>query len=182
MTVRLVCGALAIVLMFVALLFAGAGDAVRVATIGQFVVPNLSTTAGRATGGTVSPPPLGTTVRTSAELLPGVPHEGYASWFPEGECTNWAARNHPVSWNGNANQWIAGAQSAGLATSSTPSVGAIVVYAAAPPYDLHFGHVAVVTSVGLGTYTVSEMNYLRHGLVDARTIAWPDSHVEGFVP
>ena len=182
MTVRVVCGALAIVLTVLALLFAGAGGVVGSATIGQFVVPNVSTTAGRATGGSVLAPPLGATVQTSAELLPGVPHGGYASWFPDGECTNWAARNHPVSWNGNANQWLAGAQSAGVPTSSTPSVGAIVIYAAGSPYDLNYGHVAIVTSVGLGTYTVSEMNFLWHGIVDARTIAWPDGHVEGFVP
>jgi len=180
MAVRVICGALAVVLMFFALLFAAVPGT---SGTGQFDVPGLpGAAAGRATGGTVPPPPLGTTVRTTADLLPGVPTGGYASWFPQGECTSWAARNHSVSWNGNADQWLSGALSAREPTSSTPSVGAIVVYRAAAPYDLQFGHVAIVTDVALGTYTVSEMNYLGTGVVDARTIRWPDSHVAGFVP
>jgi hypothetical protein len=176
---RWICGALAVVLMFLALLF---GGAVGAGAGGQVDVANPPTPGGRATSGTVPPPPIGGVVRTSADLLPGVPPGGYASWFPWGECTSWAARNHPVSWNGNAYAWFSSARSAGVATSSTPSVGAIVVYAAARPYDPDNGHVAVVTDVGLGTYTVSEMNYKGRGVVDARTVTWPDPHVEGFIP
>jgi hypothetical protein len=177
--VRTVCGALAVVLMFLALLFAGAAGA---GAGGHIEVPDRPGADARATGGTVPPPPVGETVRTSADLLPGVPSSGYASAFPAGECTSWAAKNHPVLWNGNANEWLSAARTVGAFTSSTPSLGAIVVYAAATPYDRAFGHVAIVTDVGLGTYTVSEMNYLGHGVVDARTVQWPDGHVEGFIP
>lgn len=180
MTLRVICAALAVVLMFFALLFAAASGVTAIGRSHVVSVPDP--VAGRATGGTVPPPPLGTTVRTTTDLLPGVPAGGYASWFPAGECTSWAARNHPVSWNGNAGEWFAAAQSAGVSTSTTPSLGAVVVYRAAAPYDPWFGHVAVVTDVGLGTYTVSEMNYLGHGIVDARTVGWPDAHVEGFIP
>lgn len=282
MILRLVCGALAVVLMFVALLFAGAG-AVGAGSVDRSVVPAGPERSGRATGGSVPPPPVGKSARTSAALLPGVPLAGYAlefskgactrwmgktravswnadpgelasavhaagvptslvpsagalvvyaaptptsgavalvtdvgpgtftasevtyagpdhphvvpwsdpavegflscsTWFPEGECTSWAARNHPVSWTGNASRWLSAAAVAGVPISVAPSVGAIVVYAAAAPYDTQFGHVAVVTDVNLGTYTVSEMNSTGHGVVDARTIAWPDPHVEGFIP
>jgi len=183
-TVQVSCAALSVVLMFLAVIFAGgyATGAAGQSSGHVVVLPGFAAPAGRATGGTVPPPLLGRSVRTTDDLLPGIPLGGYPSSFPAGECTFWASRNHPASWNGNAYQWYVAARAARVPTSSTPSVGAIVVYAPAHPYDAQFGHVAIVTDVGLGTYTVSEMNYRGWGVVDARTVQWPDAHVEGFIP
>jgi hypothetical protein len=47
-------------------------------------------------------------------------------------------------------------------------------WAAGAGYDARDGHVAVVTAVTPTSYTVSEMNYLGEGVVDARTVPWPD--------
>jgi peptidoglycan DL-endopeptidase CwlO len=138
--------------------------------------------AGTALGGTVAAPLLGAVVRTTVELLPGVPAGGYPDHFPYGQCTYWAALNHRVTWSGNAAQWAANAAAQGIALLAAPAVGAIAVWPPGHGYDAQDGHVAVVTSVSPTSYTVSEMNYLGPGVVDARTIAWPDPRVLGFIP
>jgi surface antigen len=63
-----------------------------------------------------------------------------------------------------------------------PRPGEIAVYARGPGYDRASGHVAVVTAVTDTTYTVAEMNHDGPGVIDTRTIAWPDAHLEGFIP
>jgi hypothetical protein len=148
------------------------------------VAATSSTPAAAATarGGTVLPPLLGAVVRTSAQLLPGVPDGGYPDAFPRGQCTYWAALNHRVTWSGNAEEWVANAAAQGVAATPAPSVGSVAVWAAGAGYDARYGHVAVVTAVAPASYTVSEMNYLGEGVVDARTIPWPDPRVLGFLP
>ena len=117
-----------------------------------------------------------------APVFPWVPAGGFPTGtFPTGQCTWWAAYNHPVTWKGNAGDWIANASAQGVPISSTPSVGAVVVYAAGRKYSV-FGHVALVTAVSPGAYTISEMNYVGEGKVDTRTIPWPDPDVIGFIP
>ena len=125
-------------------------------------------------------PPLGQVIQESDALLTWVPANGYPDRFPFGECTYWAAKNHLVTWNGNANVWIIGALLKGAPIASVPSVGAIVVYGAGNGYS-DVGHVAIVVAAQPDQYTVSEMNYLGLGIVDERTIAWPDSHILGFI-
>jgi len=169
----------------------GAGAAAGLA--GFLIVPLLFFSAGPAAaesgaptplavGGTVLAPPLGAAVRTAAELLPGVAAGGYPDPFPPGQCTFWAALNHRVTWSGNAGEWLANAAMQGVPTSALPSVGAIAVWPPGGGYDPRYGHVAVVTAVAPTSYTVSEMNYLSAGVVDARTIPWPDAAVMGFIP
>ncbi|MBI2812144.1 MAG: CHAP domain-containing protein [Candidatus Melainabacteria bacterium] len=109
--------------------------------------------------------------------------------FPYGQCTYWAAKNHATYFAngadyGNACQWIDSAHKFGIKTTNVPSVGAIVVYRAGNGYDPDYGHVAIVTAVSGNTYTISEMNYdgSGDGKVTTRTIDWPDTHVEGFIP
>jgi CHAP domain len=126
-------------------------------------------------------PPLGKVIAESDALLPWVPVNGYPDRFPYGECTYWAAKNHLVTWNGDADVWIIGALLKGVPITSVPSVGAIVVYGAGHGYS-SVGHVAIVVAAGGDSYTVSEMNYLGLGIVDERTISWPDPHVLGFIP
>jgi hypothetical protein len=74
---------------------------------------------------------------------------------------------------------VANAAAQGVAATPTPSVGSVAVWPAGAGYDARYGHVAVVTAATPTSYTVSEMNYLGEGVVDARTIPWPDPRVWG---
>jgi surface antigen len=116
-----------------------------------------------------------------APVLAAAPAGGYPDAFPYGECTWWAAYNHPVSWGGDARDWLANARAAGVATSAVPSVGAIVAYQPGGPYS-ELGHVAIVIAVNDRSYSVSEMHAPAWGVVSEREIAWPDPHVLGFIP
>ena len=114
-------------------------------------------------------------------LFPWVPPDGFSDHFPYGQCTWWAAYNHPVSWSGNAGDWLKNASAQGFHTQATPSVGAIAVFWPGAGYS-DLGHVAIVIAVSPNAYTVSEMNFMGWGKVNTRTIGWPDAHVEGFIP
>ena len=118
----------------------------------------------------------------AAPLFAWVPPGGFPDRFPYGQCTWWAAYNRRVTWSGNAGDWLANAAHQGYATQPAPTPGAIAVYRPSPEYDPAYGHVAVVVAVSGGSYTVSEMNFTGWGRVDTRSIAWPDPHVEGFIP
>ena len=110
-----------------------------------------------------------------------VPAGGFPDRFPYGWCTWWAAYNHPVSWSGNAGDWLANASAQGIHTQLTPTVGAIAVFRRGHGYS-DLGHVAIVVAVSAGAYTVSEMNWVGFGEVNIRRIGWPDPHLEGFIP
>ena len=110
-----------------------------------------------------------------------------------GQCTAYVAQ--VASWIpaglGNADNWLANAAKAGLPESSTPQVGAVVVYqpgsfpatsdTPSGYYDAGTGHVAYVTAVNSdGTFKVSEMNYSNGpGNTDTRESSMAD--VEGFI-
>ncbi len=117
----------------------------------------------------------------TAALFAWVPEGGYPNRFPYGQCTWWAAYNRQVTWGGNARDWLANAKAQGVPTSDVPSVGAIAVYRPGGAYS-EYGHVAVVVARRPHTYTVSEMNAPRWGEVTTREIAWPDPHLQGFIP
>lgn len=116
----------------------------------------------------------------AAPLFSWVPTGGFPDHFPYGQCTWWAAYNRRVTWGGNAGDWLATARAQGVATNSTPSVGAIAVYRAGDGYS-GYGHVAIVIAVAPGNYTVSEMNAIGWGRVSTRIVGWPDPHLEGFI-
>ncbi len=116
-----------------------------------------------------------------APLFTWVPTDGYPDAFPFGQCTWWAAYNHRVIWNGNAADWLTNAQAQGVATTTAPSVGAIVVYRPGGLYS-GYGHVAIVTAVSTRSYTVSEMNAPQWGVVSTRIVPWPDPDALGFIP
>lgn len=115
------------------------------------------------------------------ELFSWVPEGGYPNTFPFGQCTWWAAHNHRVTWSGNAADWLANARAQSVATTKSPSLGAIAVFRPGGPYS-ELGHVAIVVRVETDAYVVSEMNAPRWGVVSTRRILWPDPHVEGFIP
>jgi surface antigen len=159
------------------------------ATLGFLLVALLSvpvlfassgTNAAAAPGGSSS---SGSTAITSlAPLFPDVPAGGWPGHerFASGNCTWWAAYNRQVTWNGNGAEWLLNAAAQGYATSGIPQYEAIAVYPAGPAYA-QYGHVALVIAVTPTSYTVSEMNYRGLGVVDQRTIPWPDPQVEGFI-
>lgn len=118
----------------------------------------------------------------AAALFESVPADGFPNSFPFGQCTWWAAYNHPVTWRGNAADWLANARAQGVPTSDDPAVGAVAVFRPGGAYSV-YGHVAVVITVSAGSYTVSEMNAdAGWGRVSTRELPWPDPGVEGFIP
>ncbi len=118
--------------------------------------------------------------------LPPVSSQTDVGGWPWGQCTWYVALRRaqmgdPVTWGGDAWEWLANAETQGKPTSSAPLPGEIVVYRRGGPYDPRFGHVALVVAVTPTTYTVSEANFYGLGVIDIRSIAWPDPHVAGFI-
>ena len=94
---------------------------------------------------------------------------GSLNW-PVGQCTYWANLRYNrltgfwVAWNGNADQWLAGAQKAGWHYSQTPHVPSIIVLMAGVQGASAYGHVAVVESlVNSTTVHTSNMNWYANG-------------------
>jgi peptidoglycan DL-endopeptidase CwlO len=118
--------------------------------------------------------------------LPPISGQSNESGWPWGQCTWFVAlrraeMGEPVTWGGDAWEWLANAEAQGKPTSSAPLPGEIVVYRRGGPYDPRYGHVALVVAVSPTGYTVSEANYSGLGVIDMRSIAWPDPHVAGFI-
>lgn len=86
--------------------------------------------------------------------------------YYQGQCTWYVKNRRPDLPNmlGNGGQWVSNAAARGLATGTTPRVGAV---AEVP------GHVMYVEAINQkkGTITVSEMNYYGVGVVNQRTLA-----------
>lgn len=122
-------------------------------------------------GSVAAPAP---TVRaSSSSSWSGSATYGGFNGYDFGYCTYWVAKlrsqsGAPLPTNlGNASTWVARAAAMGLATGSTPQVGAAVVTKTTGE-----GHVAYVTAVnGDGTITVSEMNHDGWNRVDSRTLS-----------
>jgi surface antigen len=98
--------------------------------------------------------------------------QGSLNW-PIGQCTYWAnsryhtLTGHWVPWNGNADQWVAGARSAGWTVSQTPHVPSIIVLMPGVQGASSYGHVAVVENIVSGatptTVHTSNMNWYANG-------------------
>lgn len=139
------------------------------------------------------PIPAGYTCCTStvpiAKLFPWVPNGGYQSnLYPFGQCTWWARYNTASSDNamGNGGAWYASAVNKHYATappSTLPPPGSTVSWSGSGPYDKATGHVAVVTSDDANSkgYWVSEMNYVKLGVVDVRHVSFPDPYLQGSI-
>lgn len=86
--------------------------------------------------------------------------------YSAGYCT-WYVKNKrpsiPNGW-GNAVSWYGNAQAQGYATGLTPRVGAVAWQGGG------YGHVALVTGVGSGTVTITEMNFKGRYIVSSRTV------------
>ena len=175
-----------------------ASVAVAMTLCGPLVAPAAGTIGASASSGVGAPSrpaarvPPAVSAKSLTPLFADVPPGGYPHGvYTAGNCTWWAAYNHRVpAWagtasgggaNGDAWRWYPNAIRDGIRVSQTPSVGAVVVYRRGGAYGA-VGHVAIVIGVGQGSYRISEMNYRGLGLVDERTVPWPDPEVEGFLP
>jgi peptidoglycan DL-endopeptidase CwlO len=97
--------------------------------------------------------------------------------FAYGYCTWYVANRRNVPWSGNAIAWWANARPYGYAEGQTPVVGAIMV-----TRESGYGHVAYVESVnGDGSWTVSEMNFVRWNVISQRTIHPGKVPLSGFI-
>ena len=97
--------------------------------------------------------------------------------FSYGYCTWYVYNRRAVPWLGNAWEWFGQAQAYGWSTGQTPRVGAILV-----TWESSWGHVAYVESVNSdGSYTVSEMNFVRWNVIDMRTIRPGGVPLIGFI-
>ncbi len=97
--------------------------------------------------------------------------------FPYGYCTWYVAQNRYVPWGGNAGTWLYNAKALGYKTGKTPRVGSIVV----TTDNRYYGHVALVEKVSNGEITVSEMNYVRWGKTNKRTISTSSRSIKGYI-
>lgn len=97
--------------------------------------------------------------------------------FPFGWCTWYVASKRYVPWSGNAGTWLYKAKALGYKTGRAPRVGAIMV----TTENRYYGHVALVEKVSGDTITVSEMNYVKWGKVDRRTLSASSRSVKGFI-
>jgi len=87
--------------------------------------------------------------------------------FAFGNCTCFVAKYKDVSWRGNAKAWLKNAQAQGVPTGSTPTPGAIIVYAGPGTHPV-YGHVGIVRKVESEHIIVSDMNYRRFNEVTTR--------------
>ncbi|HCJ45324.1 MAG: hypothetical protein COZ27_01520 [Candidatus Moranbacteria bacterium CG_4_10_14_3_um_filter_41_65] len=97
--------------------------------------------------------------------------------FPFGWCTWYVASKRYVPWSGNAGTWLYKAKALGYKTGRAPKVGAIMV----TTENRYYGHVAFVEKVSGDTITVSEMNYVKWGKVDRRTLSASSRSIKGFI-
>ena len=94
----------------------------------------------------------------------------------------------PPPINGNAADMFPDAQRKGFQLAGQPAPGEIVVWKAGSFYG-PYGHVGTVTAVQGDRFETVEQNLLNEtsdlsahwGTWDVRSVAWPDSNVEGFV-
>ena len=88
------------------------------------------------------------------------------------QCTWWAAKllDYVQPGWGNADEWAANAARAGFSVTNTPTVGSIADWSGALPGSGGAGHVAEVTGIVPGGFTVVEGNFSNPGQLDTRTV------------
>lgn len=97
--------------------------------------------------------------------------------FPYGWCTWYVSQKRYVPWSGNAGTWLYKAKALGYKTGRKPAAGAIMV----TTENRYYGHVALVEKVSGDTITVSEMNYVKWGKVNRRTLSASSRAIKGFI-
>jgi surface antigen len=124
------------------------------------------------------PPPAAPPPPVNAPAPPGaIVDPPGSNHFAYGYCTWYVANRRNVPWFGNAIEWWANARPYGYAEGQTPVVGAIMV-----TRESGYGHVAYVEAVnGDGSWTVSEMNFVRWNVVSRRTIRPGQVPLSGFI-
>lgn len=110
---------------------------------------------------------------------PAVEQETSGHIFYKGFCAWYVANHWPVTWGGNAKQWVGHARAQGYRVDMTPEVGAIIATYEGGGY----GHVGLVTGVSADglLITVTEMNFAGWNKVSSRTIPATYPLVQGII-
>lgn len=98
-----------------------------------------------------------------------IPPSSAGNTYAFGNCTHYAKQRRPDLPNnlGHAKYWASQAAAQGIATGSTPQVGAIGVTTGG-----YYGHVVYIESVSGDYMTISEKNFEGFNVVSSRTIPW----------
>ena len=101
---------------------------------------------------------------STLELLPTPPKicYGEGNTYAPGQCT-WYVKDYFKTrvgdyW-GNAINWANAASADVLLVDKNPVAESTIVVFGADPYNMGYGHVAIVIAVGDGVLTIREMNY-----------------------
>ncbi len=138
---------------------------------GTVTLPSAKHIEGRVKGVRSKAATGGYEAPTPADVDFGTGHE-----FPWGYCTYYVSTRRHIPWGGNAKQWLVNAKAAGAVISKQPTAGAIMVSKAG-----RWGHVAMVESVSQTHFKVTEMNYIKHGVVNDREITIGSGEYDGFI-
>ena len=99
--------------------------------------------------------------------------------FPWWQCTYYVARNKLVTWRGNAGEWYTNAIAAGVETSKTPKVWAIIVFKW-KGYSKYW-HVWIVESIEDNRIFISEMNAKWKWVISSRYVTKWDRRIIGYI-
>jgi surface antigen len=100
------------------------------------------------------------------------------SGYPYGWCTYWASQQRPdiPGGFGNAKNWLKAAEEAGFQIGTTPDKDSVLVTS-----ESSLGHVAIVEDVTPETIVISEMNYVRWGIISRRVIPRDYRAIKGYI-
>lgn len=119
-----------------------------------------------------APPSMSGSTGSTGGSTGGAPTSGGGGLdhFFYGQCTYWAnmryhaITGHYVTWQGNADEWYAGALNAGWVVSSTPHIHSIIILQPYVQGAGAYGHVAVVESIpSPGVVNASNWNWYANG-------------------
>lgn len=150
-----------------------AGNQAYAGVQAQFTLPDGTSTSSIPTSPTTATGP--TNISTSGGLSStstGTLNTGFYDPFSPGQCTYWAdyefhrLTGKIVTWSGNANTWVYGAQAAGWNVSSQPHVPSIIVLqGGVQGAGGSTGHVGVVEGINSdGTVFTTNWNIIGWGV------------------
>lgn len=83
--------------------------------------------------------------------------------------------------NGEAGDCFSQAQSQGYVSSSTPRVGAIMVFSKVPNTGLQYGHVGIVTAISGTNVTIQDSNWYGDHIIHNHTVDTTNYGIEGYI-
>ncbi len=109
-------------------------------------------------------------------------YDGTNHIFPKGYCTYYVASKMPISFGGNAKNWLANAKASGYIVSKEPASRSAVVMTGNASRSMRlYGHVAYVEKVEDDKILVSEMNYVGFNKISQRWLSVNDPSIKGYI-